>query len=64
MELKPETVIIIDFKGRVEEYTIAQLMEAHPGVMVSDVGNMIDDIFDQIEDVESVEILGFHYLKN
>jgi len=64
MELKPETQVTIVFDKTFEVYTIAELKEEKPGIMVADIANMVDDIFEQIEDVESVEILGFHYLKN
>lgn len=59
MELKPETQVTIVFDKTFEVYTIAELMEAHPGVMVSDMSNMVEDIFDQIEGAEAVEIGGY-----
>ena len=61
MELN--TNIIIEFKGRSEEYTLAELTEAHPGIVTTDIENLLDDIFEQVEGAEGVEIDGYLYAK-
>jgi hypothetical protein len=61
MELKPETQVTVEFKGHSEPWTIAELLEQYPAFAFE---TLVEDIFDNLQDVESVEILGFHYLKN
>ena len=61
MELN--TNIVIEFNGRVEEYTIAELKEEFPGIVTSDIDNLVEDIFAQVEGAEGVEINGHLYSK-
>ena len=61
MELN--TNIVIEFNGRIEEYTLAELKEEFPGIVTSDIDNLVEDIFEQVEGSEGVEINGFIYSK-
>ncbi len=61
MELKPETQVTVEFKGHSEPWTIAELLEQYPAFTFE---TLVEDSLNNLHDVESVEILGSHYLKN
>lgn len=61
MELN--TNIVIEFNGRSEEYTLAELTEEFPGIVTSDIDNLVEDIFEQVVGSEGVEINGYLYAK-
>ena len=61
MELPSETKVNINFVGRIEPWTIGELLEEYPTFTFE---TLVEDIFDTIEGVESVEILGYVYPKN
>ena len=61
MELN--TNIVIEFKGTIEEYTLAELKEEFPGIVATDIDNLVEDIFEQVVGSEGVEINGYLYSK-